>query len=193
MASADAKKHTAAFGWFGLLAVAAFVVMWLACIGADTSWVWGSDPISDFGVSDTDAATFFKYGMVLTGALAAVFGVGETFNKSQFGYILSGIMLILCGICMAFVGVFTSSTGDLHLMFAYMAGIFAAAAQYWSCGKYVPAGITIVLFCIAAASAFAYDFAHFEVIAITMILVWLAMNAAMTIASSLGNKQEISA
>ena len=90
--NADAKKHAAAFGWFGVLAVAVFSIIWLACYSVDTSWVWGKNSISDFGISDTDAASFFKYGCAIVGVLLAIFGIGEVVNKKKFGYVFSGIM-----------------------------------------------------------------------------------------------------
>ena len=190
MTDADAKKHTTAFGWCGLLAVLAFVAMWIACVLLDSSWTWGQNAISDFGISDTDAASYFKYGMIIAGALLAVFGVGEAFNKKQTGYIVSGIMLVLTGICLALVGTFTLNyyNGDLHHMFAYMTCIFmlaaviAAAAQYWACGRIVVGGISIVIFCAAMAAVIAFPFEKFEVTVIVLALIWLIMHASMTVA-----------
>jgi len=194
--NADAKKHTAAFGWFGIFAVAVFACIWLACTVMDTSWVWGTSTISDFGISKTDAASYFKYGCVLTGALLAVFGVGEACNKSKFGFVLAGVMFVLAGICLALLGVFTldHGNGNVHHAFAYLfmifmlAAIIAASANYWYDGHEIIGGISIALFCVAAAAAFAYPFAHFEVIAAVIGLTWTTMHSALTVASGIKGK-----
>ena len=187
--NADAKKHAAAFGWFGVLAVAVFSIIWLACYSVDTSWVWGKNSISDFGISDTDAASFFKYGCAIVGVLLAIFGIGEVVNKKKFGYVFSGIMVVLTGICVIIVGFadLNYKGGDIHHFFAILAAIFAAAsaiawsAQSWKCGREVVAGIPIVLSCVVLACLFAYPFEKFEVIAMVMALIWYGLYSAGTI------------
>lgn len=188
--NADAKKHPAAFGWFGVLAVAVFSIVWLACYSADTSWVWGENSISDFGISDTDAASFFKYGCAIAGILLATFGIGEIVNKKQTGYVFSGVMTVLTGICLVIVGFVTLDYkgGDLHDFFAILAAVFAAAtvvswaAQTWKCGHEILAGVSIILFCTVLACMFAYHFEKFEVIALVLALIWYGLYSASTIA-----------
>ena len=134
--NADAKKHAAAFGWFGICAGVAFCFMWLACYGADSSWEWGTNALSDFGVSDTDAATYFEWGCVISAILLAFFGVGEALNdKRKSGYLAEGILLALAGICLIFVGFYDSDYegGDIHEFFAVLAAtLFAFAAASWA-------------------------------------------------------------
>lgn len=188
--NADAKMHAIAFGWFGVLAVVAFAITWLACYSVDTAWTWGKDSISDFGLSETDAASFFKYGCAVSGILLAVFGVGEVINRKQFGYIFSGIMTVLAGICLVFVGFIDLgyNGGNIHHFFAILTAVFIAASaiswaiQSWKCGYEIEAGIPVVLFCIVAACMFAYQFEKYEAIAAIMALIWFALYAGSTIA-----------
>ncbi len=187
--NADAKKHPAAFGWFGVLAVAVFSIVWLACYSADASWVWGENSISDFGISDTDAASFFKYGCAIAGVLLATFGIGEIVNSKQTGYVFSGVMTVLTGICLLVVGFVTLDYNEnLHDFFAILAAVFAAvtviswAAQSWKCGREIPAGVSVILFCAVLACMFAYNLEKFEVIALVLALIWYGLYSASTIA-----------
>ena len=200
--NADAKKHAAAFGWFGICAGVAFCFMWLACYGADSSWEWGTNALSDFGVSDTDAATYFEWGCVISAILLAFFGVGEALNdKRKSGYLAAGILLALAGICLIFVGFYDSDYegGDIHEFFAVLAATlfaFAAAswaAQTWYDGKVIVAGAAVVLFCVSLFSAFGFAEEEWEVISIVAGLVWLFIAASYTIGVNVQPKNPVSA
>lgn len=191
--NADAKKHAAAFGWFGILAVAAFCIIWLACYSIDTAWVWGENSISDFGTSDTDAASYFKYGLVVAGILLAIFGIGETVNRKTFGYVLSGIVTVIAGLCVVMVGLFTLDYegGDLHHFFATIMAILMAASalafagQSFYCNKILRGGIVVVLFTVVIGTAFAFEFEEFEVWAAVCAIIFYGMYSVLTVAENI--------
>lgn len=197
---AVSTRHAAAFGWIGLIAVAVFAVMWLACLSVDSSWEWGVDSLSQFGVSDTDAADYFMYGCIASGAILAVFGIGLAWSQSpRAGLVSAGVLYIIAGVCVALLGYFDLDYegGDLHDFFAVMAGILvlgasiAAAADYWSAGKTALGGVAVVLFCIAAACYLGLVEEEAEVWSIVCALVWTGIVGAATVAGGIkGGKKE---
>jgi len=196
--NADANKQTAAFGWIGIVAVAAFIAMWIACYAVDGAWEWGVNDLSDFGVSDTGAASIFNYGCIIVGIVLAIYGIGKVCNYDTYGHKYSGLMIAFSGICFSMVGVFSTiyGNGDYHHFFASLTGLFLAAAivassaQEWKDGKQIIAGIAIVIACIVTACMVMYPFAEFEVWALVLAAAWLAIDAGYSIASSIkGVKQ----
>lgn len=191
---ADSTKHAAAFGWVGLLAVVAFAVTWLACFSVDPSWVWGTDSISRFGVSDTDAADYFRYGCIATGALLAVFGTGLVYSMSgRAGMVIAGVLFLIAGVCIILCGNYTLDYegGDIHRFFAAMAGMLvlgasiAAAAYIWKSGHIGLGGIAVSLFMITFAAALAFGFEEFEAYAAVCGMIWIGLVGAYQVGSNL--------
>ncbi len=189
---ADITKHATAMGWFGILAVAVFCIMWLACMAADDTWVWGENAISDFGVSDTDAADYFEYGCMVSGILLAAFGAGLALTSGpRTGLLAAGTFYALAGVCIIFIGQYDSdyNGGNAHSFFAWTAALLllgamiASAAQYWQCGKLALGGIAVTLFCIICACVLAFEFEKWEVWSAVVMLAWTAMVAGYQMTS----------
>lgn len=184
------KNSSAAFGWVGIVAAVAFIVMWIACYQADSSWTWGVDALSNFGVSGTDAADYFNYGCVISGILLAIYGVGKAQSSNVKGYTVAGIMLALTGICVMAVGVFTNDVhnGDYHDFFAILAsvfmfaGIIATAIQQYYDGLVIPVGIAMI-FCLAIIMCtLVFNPEKYEVYSIVIALFWIIMDGALMVA-----------
>lgn len=189
------KTHSAAIGWVGILAVTAFIAMWLACYQADSSWTWGYNSLSDFGISyGTPAANYFNYGMVTVGALLAVYGIGRLqYNKKKGGYAAGGIFLAMAGFTILLIGLLTKDvqSADYHNFFAVLTAMFLALAliaitvQEYKDGMVLPLGVSIFVVVAIAAFALLFNFAKFEVYAIVAGLLWVAIDAAIMIATGI--------
>ena len=131
-------KHSAAgFGAIGLAAALLFSVVWVVAASADPSWTFGTDTLSELGVSNVDMAKdAFNYGCMITGILMFVYGCGKAyrFNGAECA---SGTLAALAGICLSMVGVFTLDH-KLHILFAVLFFVliaFAIVAAGYADGK----------------------------------------------------------
>ena len=186
----EVKTHSAAVGWVGIVAVAAFCIMWLACYQADSSWKWGVDAISEFGVSSTVAADYFVYGLVIVGALLAAFGIGKVqCSQKKYGYVVGGTLLAIGGLVLVLIGLLTKDVadGDYHNFFAWMLAVLFCMAvlvitvQEYLDGNVLSVGISMILIFAVAAFAILFEFEKFEVYAIVLALVWVVLNSATMI------------
>lgn len=190
----EVQTHSTATGWIGIIAVAAFCIMGLACYQADSSWTWCVDTLSEFGVSPTAAANYFACGLVISGALLAVFGIGKVqCSQGKLGYNVSGALLAISGFALILVGLLTKdvANGDYHTFFAWMVAILFLAAvivtvfQEFFDGNVLSVGISIVLLAAIASFAAMFSFEKFEAYAIALALIWVALNSVMMIISGI--------
>lgn len=195
----EVKTHSTAIGWVGVIAVVAFCIMWLACLGADSSWSWGNNSLSDFGVSHTDAADYFNYGLVIAGALLALYGVGRLqTSQKKIGFSIGGALLTLTGFAVILIGMLTKDidSGNYHDFFGILTIIFLAVAviaitaQEYLDGRILPVGVSLVLIFAVASFAIVFDFEEFEVYSIVACLIWVLMDAALMIAAGIQEGKE---
>ncbi|MGI6008675.1 MAG: DUF998 domain-containing protein [Methanomethylophilus sp.] len=199
--NADAKRHAAAFGWIGIIAGVMFCLTWLACYSADSSWVWGTNSFSDFGISDTDAATYFEWGCIITSILLAVYGIGEALNSKKVGFISCGIILVFTGLSLVMVGFYDADYegGDIHDFFAVLgATLFVFASLFWTgqCwydGKILAAGAPVVLYMISFFSYVSFEWEEWEVISLVLAAFWLIEAATYTVARNVQPKNPVDA
>jgi len=165
----------------GLAAAAVFGLSWIFAAMADPEWTFGSDMLSDLGVSNASASMFFNMGCVAGGVMLAICGAGIALTGAR-SYRVSGTAIGLAGISLIFVGVFPSDTGRVHEFFAiglFIFGMIAMAAMtagdwlrrrvFFAC-----AGAVMILFIFAtfAKGPLAYS----EGMAVAVLLLWLSMN-----------------
>jgi hypothetical membrane protein len=185
------KDHSTAFAWVGMLAVAIFIIIWLCAESVDTAWQFGVDKLSLFGISDTDAKFYFNYGCMITGILVAVFGIGRAVYYKNEGHAAGGILLLVGGVALFFVGIFTMNTGDgqMHDFVSVAAALFiflamiAIAAGNWFAKREIFAGIGVALIFFLIAMFFAYDLAKLESYGIIVIMIWFLMESVNMIVS----------
>lgn len=194
----EAKTHFTAIGWVGVIAVVAFCVMWLACLSADSSWSWGNNSLSDFGVSRTDAADYFNYGLVIAGALLALYGIGRLqTNQKKLGFSVGGALLTLTGFAVVLIGMLTKDvdSGNFHDFFGILTIIFLSCAiiaitvQEYYDGRILPVGISLVIIFAVIGFAILFEFEEFEVWAIVAAMIWVLMDAALMIAAGIKEGQ----
>jgi hypothetical membrane protein len=92
---------------------------------AGSTFSWNRNALSDIGVSTVSvAADVFNISLTLTGVLNFVFALGFTkANAKNALFYLGSILLMLGGISLSLVGVFTEAYGKLH---------FYVSASYFS-------------------------------------------------------------
>lgn len=182
------KDHSVAFAWFGLIAIAAFIIAWMGAAALDPAWEFGVDELSDLGVSETDAQYYFNYGCIITGALIALFGIGNALYHRNYGETVGGCFLVLGGIFMALIGIFTSDSPDMHkfvtiVMFTFLlCAVISNIASDWHENRMIFAGLSIVLIFVAIGLYLFYEFAAFEAWGVILLMIWCGIQVAKRIA-----------
>ncbi len=121
-------KHCLAIRIAGLVGILASVFgltsVLAATFLAGATFSWSENALSDIGVSTiTLAANVFNISLILTGILNLIFALGFTkANAMNTLFHIGGLLLILGGISLSFIGVFTEAYGSLH--FYVSAGYF---------------------------------------------------------------------
>ena len=89
--------------------------------GPDGSFSWETNALSDLGVSKV--ANFFNYPLIFAGILNFIFGVGfmKAYARTKISY-FPVILLIIGGVSLSMVGIFTEAYGILHTIVS--AGFF---------------------------------------------------------------------
>jgi hypothetical membrane protein len=122
-------KTTEAIRFAGLIGVVAslfgLVSVLAATFLAGSTFSWNRNALSDIGVTTISvAANVFNISLTLAGILNFVFALGFTkANAKNALFYLGGILLMLGGISLSLVGVFTEAYGRLH---------FYVSASYFS-------------------------------------------------------------
>jgi len=184
------KDRSIAFAWFGMAGVAVFIITWMCAEAVDTAWQFGTNTLSEFGVSDTDASLYFNYGCKIAGILVAIFGLGRAAYAKNFGHITGGVLLIFGGAALALVGVYTLDEQTLHNFVASAAAMFifvsmmAIAAGNWAANRKFLAGIGIVFVLMLTAMFFAFDIAMLEAYGIILAIIWFLLESVNMIISS---------
>jgi hypothetical membrane protein len=104
---------------FGLIAVLCFVPLYLVAVVTDPDYVFFEDYLSDLGVGS--GAWAFNSGLMLAGASIALFaylGLWRTVPKGPLTF-AGVVLLVLSGIILFNIGVFTEDYGDLHTVISY--------------------------------------------------------------------------
>lgn len=186
--NANVNNHSAAFGWIGILAVTAFVVMWLMCYLADSSWTWGSNTLGDFGISATAAADYFNYGMIVVGMILSVYGLGKTQSSATINRV-GGNLIALGGIAVALVGITSvdAPQADYHKLvalvgfFLIVIGLLLASVQRYYEGKVLAVGLAIIAFIVMFFATTQYGYEEGELYAVIIVALWGLVDAIFMI------------
>lgn len=169
-------------GFTGLLAVVVFALIWTFAVMEDPSWVFGENMLSDLGVSDTAAKTYFNWGCFITGLLIMANGIGIASLRMRL-YGVSGVALAFAGLFLALVGLFPSDTGDIHTFFAvamfalgFIAMIVSTAGD-WIRQHVLYGGVTMILIAALLVLAISRSLAYFEGAAVIILLLFIMMNS----------------
>ncbi|MDR1404175.1 MAG: DUF998 domain-containing protein [Candidatus Methanoplasma sp.] len=187
------KDHSVAFSWFGIIAVATFIISWICAASIDTAWEFGVNVLSEFGISDTDARFYFNYGCIIAGALVIVFGFGHIATAKNAGHTVGGAFLAAGGIMLLLIGLITMDSHDPHYFVAVSAALFvfcsvvAVAAGNWAAGQKMFAGIGICVSLTVAAMVFVYSVAEIGAYGIILGMIWLLAESVRMIVSGRKN------
>lgn len=189
----DVKNHSAAFGWIGIVAVAAFCTVIAICSVLSDTWTWCESVVSRFGIDDNQTVCdIYNYGSIVFGMLIAVYGLGRIESK-KYGYSVGGALFILAGICIAIMGIITcaDSSRDIHRFFAILTAVFIVAAmvaialQYRRDGNILALGITLVIWVMAFACFTQFEFSKYETYDTLMGYVWIVFDSIIMIKEGL--------
>jgi hypothetical membrane protein len=115
------KERGIFVGLAALLAVIVFGASWYTSALSDPAWVFGTNYLSDLGVSDVWAANvFFNMGCLLAGILFVWFGLGLFLSKASRLERIAGILAVVAGVSMSMIGIIVEGQ-DLHVYLAYAA------------------------------------------------------------------------
>ena len=183
--------------FIGLLGIAVFSLCWLCAVLIDSSWTFGTNMVSDLGVSDTYARYFFNYGSIIAGVLLCAYGLLSTYYSKPVFERISYLLISLAGAFLIGVGSFTENTGWPHNLSAYSLFILAALSAIIRMfidlkhRDIVPAAITFLLIVSTVAVAYVETFPFLEAFAIIILLIWLTMTCLRTIIANMGTVKQL--
>lgn len=183
--------------FIGLLGIAVFSLCWLCAVLIDSSWTFGTNMVSDLGVSDTYARYFFNYGSIIAGVLLCAYGLLSTYYSKPVFERISYLLIGLAGAFLIGVGSFTENTGWPHNFSAYSLFILAALSAIIRMfidlkhRDFVPAAITFLLIVSTIAVAYVETFPFLEAFAIIILLIWLTMTCLRTIIANMGTVKQL--
>lgn len=97
-----------------------FAVCWIAGALIDRSWTFGVNTMSELGISDTFARYLFLAGCIVAGLSVSLYGYLESRETKTVLKQYSLYALILAGIFLVGVGIFTMDYGIVHSIFAWL-------------------------------------------------------------------------
>jgi len=172
-------------GMAGLLAAIVFALCWYTAAVSDPAWVFGTNYLSDLGVSDyKNAHMFFNAGCLITGVLFVLVGVGLIASKKDNINLAAGAIAVISGICVSLIGVVTSDAGDPHAYIAYaafglgFACLIMLAIKDFIDGLKIMAAITFVVFAATALSFTVLDLPGVETTAAVVLLALFLLQGA---------------
>ena len=183
--------------FIGLLGIAVFSLCWLCAVLIDSSWTFGTNMVSDLGVSDTYARYFFNYGSIIAGVLLCAYGLLSTYYSKPVFERISYLLISLAGAFLIGVGSFTENTGWPHNLSAYSLFILAALSAIIRMfidlkhRDFVPAAITFLLIVSTVAVAYVETFPFLVAFAIIILLIWLTMTCLRTIIANMGTVKQL--
>ncbi|MDR0791262.1 MAG: DUF998 domain-containing protein [Methanomassiliicoccaceae archaeon] len=144
-------------GLAAAVAVIVFGLSWYIAALSDPEWIFGTNYLSDLGVSDSETSRlFFNGGCIVAGVMLVI--VGTIILVSKKGGLLkaAGGVAVVAGLGMALVGIVTEDAGDPHFFVALIAfgmgflSLVLLAVNDWRNGLRILASLTFVgLFAVA--------------------------------------------
>lgn len=189
---ANVKNHQSAVGWVGIIAVVAFIVMWIACYTAESSWVWDADTLGTFGILE-NSENYFNYGIIIVGVLISTYGIGKACGGMYPGYAVSGNLMIIGGILIALMGIITADVqdGDYQKLvtvlgaFFIIAGLIASAVQNHYNGMIIPVGAAIIFFILMVFAYVQYGYIGGQIYFVILLAAWIVLDAAVMVSSGI--------
>ncbi|MEM2089281.1 MAG: DUF998 domain-containing protein [Thermoproteota archaeon] len=146
-----------------------------------------SNALSDLGniARNAPVAYVFNFGLILSGFLVALFALLTSLKHRSWKYLSWSVLLIVAGIDLALIGVFSEDAGRLHglvsIVFFILIIIVMLAYSFcsWVLGTPV-AGVFALVFSIASATVWTVEWgwdgvAIQETVTSLMTAIWLVM------------------
>jgi hypothetical protein len=187
-------------GIAGLLAAIVFAVCWYTAAVSDTTWMFGTNYLSDLGVSDyRNAELFFNAGCLITGVLFVLFGAGLLISKKDELTTAAGVVAVISGICVSLIGIVTEDAGAAHSYIAYAAFglgfvcLIILALKDCKDGLKILSAITFAGFAVTALSPLFLEFPGTETVAALALLVLFLLQGAKFLYHGTVEKREADA
>ncbi|MCL2143421.1 MAG: DUF998 domain-containing protein [Methanomassiliicoccaceae archaeon] len=155
------KERNILIGTLAVIAVIVFAICWFAAAMSDPEWIFGTNYLSDLGVSGYEwAHKYFNGGCLIAGVLFALCGTAIVVSRKRKLDIAAGVFAVLSGICISLIGVVTEDAGDPHYYLALTAFgsgficLTLISIRDWTDGLRILAPLTPAGMIIIAASAF---------------------------------------
>ena len=144
------KERNIFVGLAALLAVSVFGLSWYVAALSDPTWMFGTNYLSDLGVSDEwSSKMFFNLGCLFAGILFIWFGLGLLLSKAGKLERTAGLLAVIAGLTMAMIGIIVE-TEDMHKYIAYTTfgtGVLTLAVlaiSDWKTGRRLLASFTVI-------------------------------------------------
>ncbi len=177
------KSSPAPLAIAGICGAFAFAVLWLVAVFADSSWVFGENTLSDLGVSEVSAAAdAFNFGCMITGCLVVIYGIGKAWSCKGYAA-ASGAYILVSGILLVLIGLFTEDSGNIHNYFAILffililLAVIITAVGDSKAGNNLFAAVGGIVALIAISGLFIESIEGAEAIAVICILAWLVFDS----------------
>lgn len=170
----------APFAAIGIFLGAVMPLMLISEIFIDGNWTFDYNTLSDLGASDNElVACMFNGACMFGGLLISVFGIGKYLIRTDQLDKACGAAMVLAGIFLFLVGIFTKDNLAFHIPVSFMYFILMMAAMFISMfadfrrDRKLTAAFTSILIVITFASIPGFYFAGFEVIMVGCSYVWM--------------------
>lgn len=182
-------------GVCGILGVVVTLALVLAASAMEPTFRWDQDALSDLGVRSV--APVFNAAVILGGILTIPFGLGvRAWLPRRRLTDLGAIILVIGGVSLALVGVFTLDYPGLHALFALgyfllvpvgmlvLAFVFEDRRWVWfTVGSAVAAIVSIIVLPVALLNA-PVGFAVPEIIEAMFLSAWIALTGVRMVRSA---------
>ncbi len=178
------RLPVAPFAAIGIFLGTVMPLLLISEILADGNWVFNYNTLSDLGVSDNETvALMFNGACMIGGPLISVFGIGKAMIKTDRLDKACGAALVLAGIFLFLVGIFTKDHLSFHIPVSFLYFVLMLAAMFISMSadckreRRLSAIFTSILIVITFASIPGFYFAGFEVIMVGCTYVWMTIQS----------------
>lgn len=174
------KKTCSYFGYAGSVL---FFVSWGLAIFLDGSWTFGTNTLSDLGISDNlgSVIMFNLFSCIGCSILWMTEVIGIINSETGVGRIY-GILTACAMVTLFCIGVFNKGMGTIHLVFAWSylglvvsSMVFACFSRFFR--RKVTIAVTAVMILLCPVVFMVLPFPGFEATASALAVVWSAMLA----------------
>lgn len=169
--------------YFGYAGAVVFFISWFTAVLLDGTWTFGTNTLSDLGISDKLGAViaFNLFACICSASLWLVEVIGIIRTESGVGR-LYGILAACAMVTLICIGIFNKGMGTIHLVFAWSYLALVVGSMIVACfsrffRRKVTAIVTVVMILMCPVVFVILPFPGFEATASAFAVIWSAMLA----------------